>query len=440
MPLLPRCAIALALSSALAGCATSPTAGSPARLALYEGRPLDGMHVTAADPDTEQVLAASSTTVAKGSKNPNSLVSVTKSARSAADDDALTLRWKDVWRGALRIEGAPLDLTPYMAKGTLAFDLNVQDLAKGGISITVGCGNNCERSVPYVAPGRAAQGKGWQHVVLPLSCFVREGDSFQSVTRPFTLDGGGNGDVSVANIVIDPAGTPNTSCADYKTASVTPAPLAEWWSIDWWMPRHQQKLDEVKALKAAGKSPELIFIGDSITQGWEKEGTKVWERNYKQYNALDLGFGGDRTENVLWRLQHGEIDGLAPKLAVLMFGTNNTGHRQDSPATTAAAIARNIAEVQRRLPNTRILLLAVFPRDATPAGAMRQINEKINAILPSLADNKKVFFLNINQVFLQADGTLPVDIMPDLLHPNEKGYELWANAMRPELERLIKEH
>ena len=144
MPLLYRCAIALALSSALAGCATSPTSGSPARLALYEGRPLDGMHVTAADPDTEQVLTASSTTVAKGSKNPNSLVSVSKSAKSAADD-ALTLRWKDVWRSTLRIEGAPLDLAPYMAKGTLAFDLNVQDLAKGGINITVGCGNNCER-------------------------------------------------------------------------------------------------------------------------------------------------------------------------------------------------------------------------------------------------------------------------------------------------------
>ncbi len=440
MPLLSRCALALALSSALAGCATPPPAGSSAHLALYEGRALPGWQVLAADPDTEQALNASSITVAKAdaSKYPNSLVSVTRSAKSAADD-ALTLRWKDIWKSALHIDGGPADLTPYLANGTLAFDLNVQELAHGGIAFNVGCGKDCVRQVSYVVPGRAAQGKGWQHIVLAMRCFVRDGDAFQNVTRPFSLEGTGAGEVSVANIVFDQAGTPNTACPDYKTRSVTPEMLNESWAIDWWQPRHQRKLDDIKALQASGKQPEVIFIGDSITQGWEKDGAKVWERNFSRYNALDLGFGGDRTENVLWRLQHGEVDGIAPKVAVLMVGTNNTGHRFEEPARVAAGIARDIEELQRRLPATKILLLAIFPRDATPASALRQNNEKVNALLPRLADNKKVFFLNINQAFLQADGTLSKDIMPDLLHPNEKGYDIFANAIRPELERLLRQ-
>jgi hypothetical protein len=140
---------------------------------------------------------------------------------------------------------------------------------------------------------------------------------------------------------------------------------------------------------------------------------------------------------VLWRLQHGEVDGLAPKVAVLMFGTNNTGHRQEDPKTTAAGIKRNIEELQKRLPDTKILLLAIFPRGEKPDDKLRQINEKINAIIAGFADNQKVFFANLNQAFLQPDGTLSRDIMPDLLHPNEKGYEIWAKAMAPELAKLL---
>jgi beta-glucosidase len=125
------------------------------------------------------------------------------------------------------------------------------------------------------------------------------------------------------------------------------------------------------------------------------------------------------------------VDGLAPKVAVLMFGTNNTGHRQEDPKTTAAGIKRNIEELQKRLPDTKILLLAIFPRGEKPDDKLRQINDKINTIIAGFADNQKVFFANLNQAFLQPDGTLSRDIMPDLLHPNEKGYEIWAKAMAP---------
>jgi beta-glucosidase len=136
-------------------------------------------------------------------------------------------------------------------------------------------------------------------------------------------------------------------------------------------------------------------------------------------------------------VQHGEVDGLAPKVAVLMFGTNNTGHRQEDPKTTALGIKRNIEELQQRLPDTKILLLAIFPRGEKPDDNLRRINEQVNAIIAGYADNQKVFFLDIGKAFLQADGTLSRDIMPDLLHPNEKGYEIWAKAMAPTLQQLL---
>ena len=204
---------------------------------------------------------------------------------------------------------------------------------------------------------------------------------------------------------------------------------------DWaWLGRYQQAN---AAIPARGAQPRVVFIGDSITQGWEKEGAPVWQTHYAKFDALDLGFGGDRTENVLWRLQNGAVDGLDPKVAVLMIGTNNTGLRGDFPASTVAGIRRNLDEIKQRLPRTRILLMAIFPRDATPESPLRRINEAINAQLPALADGNRVVFLDVNGAFLTPDGTLSKTIMPDLLHPNEAGYAIWAKAMQPELDRLI---
>ena len=204
-------------------------------------------------------------------------------------------------------------------------------------------------------------------------------------------------------------------------------------------PRHRDKLAEIARRRTAGEPTGLVFIGDSITHGWENDGKPAWDAHYAPHHALNLGYGGDRTENVLWRLQHGEVDGIEPKVAVLMFGTNNTGHRLEDPALTVAGIERNLAELKKRLPRTRILLLAVFPREEKPDGVLRKINEEINRMLPRLADGKQVHFLNINQAFLQPDGTLSKEIMPDLLHPNARGYAIWAAAMQPELERLMRQ-
>ena len=179
------------------------------------------------------------------------------------------------------------------------------------------------------------------------------------------------------------------------------------------------------------------MIGDSITHGWESGGKATWEKYYAGRNAVNLGFSGDRTEQVIWRLQHGEVDGISPKLCVIMIGTNNTGHRQDPADETALGIQYIVEELRKRVPDSKILLLAIFPRGETPRDELRQLNDKINARIAGLANNQDVYFLDINHVFLEDRGTLPRSIMPDLLHPGPEGYELWATAMEPMVARLM---
>lgn len=394
--------------------------------------------ISAVSPHAEHLLQGASVDAAPDLAKafPGSAIVL---SRSAGPDGAtaLTLRWKKIWKSGVLLHGPALDLRPFIGGGTLSFDLKVDDMKEGGIAFKIGCGPGCERQVSHVLPGRAAQGKGWQRIVLAMSCFVRDGDAFDAVARPFLLEGTGSGQVAVANVAYSRSGVPNTPCPDWRTVAVTPAMLDESWAIDWWLPRHQAKLAEARRMVAEGRAPQLIFVGDSITQGWEKEGRQVWQQHYVRYHALGLGFGGDRTENVLWRLQHGAVDGLDPKVAVLMVGTNNAGARADPAAITAAGIRRDIEELQRRLPRTRILLLAIFPREAAPEAPLRRLNDQVNALLPALADGQRVVLLDINRAFLDGDGRLSREVMPDLLHPQEKGYAIWAQAMQLTLARLM---
>jgi lysophospholipase L1-like esterase len=206
------------------------------------------------------------------------------------------------------------------------------------------------------------------------------------------------------------------------------------WAESWWMPRHEQKLSEKDKMGRV----DLLMIGDSITHGWEGAGKKVWDENYADKHALNIGFSGDRTEHVLWRLQHGEVEGISPKLAVIMIGTNNTGHRQDPPEQTAAGIKAIISELAERIPDTKVLLLGIFPRGADENDSLRQINDRINDIIKTFADDKKIFYLDFSDQFLDDDAKLPKSIMPDLLHPNEAGYQIWAKAMNPMIDQLMK--
>lgn len=215
--------------------------------------------------------------------------------------------------------------------------------------------------------------------------------------------------------------------------ALTPATLQEEWAVEWWMPRHEAKLTE-----EGRETAKLLFIGDSITHGWEDTGKKTWEEYYEGYGAYNIGFSGDRTENVLWRFEHGELDGLDPEVAIMMIGTNNTGHRQDPAECTARGIEVILDELNERLPETKILLLAIFPREASPDGELRRLNNQINKKIENFADGEHIHYLNINDTFLDDDGVLAEEIMPDLLHPNEYGYELWAKAMESKLNELLK--
>jgi lysophospholipase L1-like esterase len=195
---------------------------------------------------------------------------------------------------------------------------------------------------------------------------------------------------------------------------------------------------------------QLVFLGDSITHNWEKGGKDVWEKYWAPLNAANFGIGGDRTEHVLWRLDHGNFDGLKPKEIVLMIGTNNTGHQgrpqkeldgavyQCTAQQTAEGVKAIIHKLEEKCPGAKILLLAIFPRGETPADKFRVQNEETNAIIKNFADNKTVFYLDINAKFLQPDGTLSREIMPDLLHPNAKGYEIWAEAIAPTVKELMQ--
>ena len=204
-----------------------------------------------------------------------------------------------------------------------------------------------------------------------------------------------------------------------------------------WVERHEGFVTQAKQ-----GGIEVLFLGDSITDGWRTKGKQVWEKEYAPRHAANFGIGGDRTQHVLWRMEHGELDGLKPKAVVLMIGTNNTGKDQDGkPRNTTPEIIEGVTAVVKglrtKLPQSKILLLAVFPRGEKGTPIRDQLTA-INTALAKLDDGKMVKFLDIGAKFLEPDGTLPKDTMPDLLHPNEKGYRIWADAMESTLTDLLK--
>ncbi|MDH0863337.1 platelet-activating factor acetylhydrolase IB subunit [Mitsuaria sp. GD03876] len=227
-----------------------------------------------------------------------------------------------------------------------------------------------------------------------------------------------------------------TPCQDCRMASVMPEPQDPA-KAPWWQPRHEAKLAEVRAMRESGRSPKVVFLGDSITQGWENVGKPVWDEAFAGYDALNLGFAGDKTENVRWRLKQGEIDGIAPRVVVLMIGTNNTGDRHDEPRKTEAGVLNVLQDLRQRLPGAKVLLLAIFPRGFKADDAMRAVNAEVNQQIRVHADGERVHFLDIGASLMNADGTLSPEVMPDGLHLSERGYRQWAQAMQPTLAKLL---
>lgn len=199
-----------------------------------------------------------------------------------------------------------------------------------------------------------------------------------------------------------------------------------------WMKRHESFNKRV-----AQGNCDLIFIGDSITQGWEGRGKGVWAKYYAKRNAVNLGIGGDRTQHVIWRLDNGNLYRIKPKAAVIMIGTNNSG--SNSSKEIADGVKVIVQQLRKKLPETKVLVLGVFPRGANNADKRRQVNEGANALFKKLADGKAVHYLDIGPKFLEKDGTLTREIMPDLLHLSEKGYTIWAESIEAKLKELMGE-
>ncbi len=199
-----------------------------------------------------------------------------------------------------------------------------------------------------------------------------------------------------------------------------------------WMKRHDSMNERVKQ-----GNVDLLFIGDSITQGWEGAGKAVWSEKYGKRNAVNLGIGGDRTQHVLWRLDNGNIDGIKPKLAVLMIGTNNSG--QNTSEQIAEGITAIVTKLRDKLPETKVLILAVFPRGADGTNKNRMVNEGANQIVAKLADGKNIEYLDIGPKFLDDKGGLSKEVMPDLLHLNPASYQTWADSIEAHIARMMGE-
>ncbi len=216
-----------------------------------------------------------------------------------------------------------------------------------------------------------------------------------------------------------------------SSPTVPEARLETTGKFGWWPQRHEQKVAEAR------NGADLVFLGDSITQGWETAGAATWAERYAPHRALNLGFGGDSTQHVLWRLDHGEFDGLSPKVCVLLIGTNNVRHSDADPARIADGVRAILERIAARAPECRVLLLAILPRGADAADPWRRRCEQVNALLPALADGQRVHFVDPGAKFTDGDGAISKQIMPDLLHLSAKGYAIWADAMAPKLRELL---
>jgi beta-glucosidase len=220
-----------------------------------------------------------------------------------------------------------------------------------------------------------------------------------------------------------------SSLGAFAHSAIEPLPRTQ----DWWKTRHAGINAKVAE---AGDRAQVIFIGDSITQGWEDEGKEVWARYYAHRNAVNLGIGGDRTQHVLWRLDNGNLAGLRPKAAVLMIGTNNSNGEDNTVAQIADGVTAIVRKLRDRLPETKILLVPIFPRTENPSPQRGKILQ-INQILQKLADERSVFWTDFGYRFVDADGTIPHDLMPDYLHLSPKGYGIWAESIEARLASII---
>jgi lysophospholipase L1-like esterase len=224
-----------------------------------------------------------------------------------------------------------------------------------------------------------------------------------------------------------PAAKPRPVCATNPTPRTVEYP---WMSIERW---RQMYADQVA--RAEKGDVDVMFLGDSITEMWPKA---IWEANFGRFKPANFGIGGDHTGNVLWRLQNPAIASLKPKLIVLLIGVNNINLCNEGPEEVFGGIQAVVATLRKQYPSARILLNAVLPEGELPDAPVRQRVVALDKMVATLGDGKNIFFHDYGPRFIGADGKLSAENQPDFLHLSEKGYRIWADAMRPDIEQLLK--
>ena len=247
--------------------------------------------------------------------------------------------------------------------------------------------------------------------------------------RAFAADGAPIGDVAAREAPPAASRTPST---------LVPLTQNRDWRIYDWAERHAACVELMKA-----RQPEIVMLGDSITHFWGGEpvggrrtGVDEWDRFFAGKRVVNLGYGWDRTENVLWRLMNGEFEHVNPKVVVVMIGTNNID--LNTADEIAAGITAICAELHRRAPAAHILLLGIFPRGKTPDADRAKV-DAVNQRIASLDGTNGVTYLDIGKTFLEANGSISDEVMYDYLHPSAKGYARWTAAMSPTLNRLLSQ-
>lgn len=202
----------------------------------------------------------------------------------------------------------------------------------------------------------------------------------------------------------------------------------------WWANRFLSRHNEIEKVK--GKTVDVVLLGDSIMHFWEWKHPASWAKLTANRTVLNLGYGGDCTHNVIWRIEHGELDGYDAKVVVLMIGTNNNSSKGTKPENVASAIEKIVGMIRERQPKARIVLHPIFPRGNSAKSerhaAARERNDRTNALLKRFADKDgKLIWINFNDKLVDASGWVPKSIMADQIHPTDRGYDIWMKALSP---------
>lgn len=196
----------------------------------------------------------------------------------------------------------------------------------------------------------------------------------------------------------------------------------------------REKDRQIKFERFGKKHFDIIFDGDSIMNRWETTGKEIWNQRYAGI-AADFGIEGDRVENVLWRLDNGQVDGIDPKVVVLMIGTNNSG--RNTVDQIVAGIKKLVEEYEKCCPHAHIILMGILPRGENSTDVGRRKVAAVNSQIMTLDDGQRVSFIDITTQLIEPDGTISRTMMPDFVHPTAKGYRIWADAIQPVINKYV---